>query len=436
MRVEIPNFTLQLKYIKIVCMKYSKYVKLGVLIVISLTILFWGLSYLKGNDIFKRNNYYFVVYDRIDGLLESNKVTMNGFQIGQVKNISFAPKTTGKLLVTLMIDASFEIPVNSLAQIISSDIMGTRSIKMILSDEKTFYQSTDTIQGAIEGDLKEQVSLQVLPIKNKAEQLLSTLDSAITVLTVIFNEDARENLSESFAHINKTIENTQKITGDLQQIVSSEKGNIQQIIVNIEEITSFLSKNTKELDKTIKNLSSFSDSLSKISVSPIITNISLATNQILSLLEKLNSNENTAGLLLNDDQLYLEIAALSGNLSFLIKDIQANPKRYLQFSAVDFGKDYYINTSGDVSSKNIVFKVHLISSENKIPSNSNLFEGLGEVEEYYANGAYSYLLGATSSYSEITEIHNLAKKKFPDSAIVAFKNGQLIKLEKALKSLR
>ncbi len=417
-------------------MKYSKYVKLGVLIVISLTILFWGLSYLKGNDIFKRNNYYFVVYDRIDGLLESNKVTMNGFQIGQVKNISFAPKTTGKLLVTLMIDASFEIPVNSLAQIISSDIMGTRSIKMILSDEKTFYQSTDTIQGAIEGDLKEQVSLQVLPIKNKAEQLLSTLDSAITVLTVIFNEDARENLSESFAHINKTIENTQKITGDLQQIVSSEKGNIQQIIVNIEEITSFLSKNTKELDKTIKNLSSFSDSLSKISVSPIITNISLATNQILSLLEKLNSNENTAGLLLNDDQLYLEIAALSGNLSFLIKDIQANPKRYLQFSAVDFGKDYYINTSGDVSSKNIVFKVHLISSENKIPSNSNLFEGLGEVEEYYANGAYSYLLGATSSYSEITEIHNLAKKKFPDSAIVAFKNGQLIKLEKALKSLR
>ena len=417
-------------------MKYSKYVKLGLLIVITMAILFWGVNYLKGHDIFKRSSYYFVVYERIDGLLEASKVTMNGFQIGQVKNISFAPNKTGNLIVTLMIDSDFKIPVNSIAQIVSSDIMGTRSIRMILSEEIAFYQTNDTISGAIEGDLKEQVSLQVLPIKNKAEQLLSTIDSAITVLTVIFNEDARENLSESFENINRTIENAQLITSDLQQIVSAEKGNIQQILVNIEEITSFLSNNTAELEKTIKNLSSFSDTLSQISVSPIITNIADASNQILSLLEKINSDENTAGLLLNDDQLYLSITALSENLGFLINDIQANPKRYLQFSAVDFGKEYYINTSGDVSSKNIVFKVHLISSETKIPSNSKLFEGLGEVEEYYANEAYSYLLGATSSYSEIIEIENLARKKFPESAIVAFKNGQLIKLEKALKSLK
>ena len=233
-------------------MKYSKYVKLGFLIVISLAILFWGLNYLKGNDIFKQNKDYFVLYERIDGLLESNKVTMNGYQIGQVKDISFAPNKSGNLLVTLMIDASFEIPVNSLAQIVSSDIMGTRSVRMILSNENTFYQANDTIPGAIESDLKEQVSLQVLPIKNKAEQLLSTIDSAITVLTVIFNEDARENLSESFENINKTIENAQSITSDLQQIVSAEKGNIQQILINIEDITSFLSSNTKELEKQLK----------------------------------------------------------------------------------------------------------------------------------------------------------------------------------------
>lgn len=417
-------------------MKNSKYVKLGLLITVSLVILFWGLNYLQGNDVFKRSSYYHVVYERIDGLLEANKVTMNGYQIGQVKNISFQPNKSGNLVVTLMIDSDFKIPVNSLAQIVSSDIMGTRSVRMILSNENTFYQSSDTIPGAIESDLKEQVSLQVLPIKNKAEQLLSTIDSAITVLTVIFNEDARENLSESFKNINKTIENAQQITSDLQQIVSAEKGNIQQIMVNIEDITSFLSNNTAELEKTIKNLSSFSDTLSQISVSPIITNIADASNQILSLLEKINTNESSAGLLLNDDQLYFSIAALSENLSFLISDIQTNPKRYLQFSAIDFGKEYYINTSGDVTSKNIVFKVHLISSETKIPSNSAMFEGIENVEEYFANGAYSYLLGNTGSYSEIIEIQNKVKSKFPESAIVAFRNGQLIKLEKALKSLK
>lgn len=417
-------------------MKYSKYVKLGFLIVISLAILFWGLSYLKGNDIFKRSNYYHVVYDRIDGLLESNKVTMNGYQIGQVKSIAFDPAKSGKLIVTLMVDASFQIPVNSVAQIISSDIMGTRSIKMGLSNENTFYKTNDTIPGAIESDLKEQVSLQVLPIKNKAEQLLGTIDSAITVLTVILNEDAQENLSESFKNINKTIENAENITSDLAEVMASEKAGIQQIINNIEELTNFLNGNTNQLQRVIKNLSSFSDTLAQLQVAPIISNISMASNQLLHIMEKLNSDENTAGLLLNDDRLYLEITELSHNLSSLLKDVQENPKRYVQFSAMDFGKEYYINTSGDVSSKNIIFKVHLISSETKIPSNSNMFEGLGKVEEYYANEAYTYLLGATSSYSEISEILQLAKKKFPGSAIVAFKNGQLIKLEKALKTLR
>lgn len=414
----------------------TKYAKLGILIVVSLTILFWGLSYLKGNDIFNRNSYYFVEYQRIDGLLEANKITMNGYQIGQVKNIEFKPNGSGDLIVTLMINSTFKIPVNSVAQIVSSDIMGTRSIRMILSDEPEIYQPNDTIQGSIESDLKEQVSLQVLPIKNKAEQLLGTIDSAITVLTVIFNDDARKNLSESFENINRTIENIEKTTSDLQQVVSAEKGSIQQIVTNFEEITTLFRNNTTELENTIKNLSSFSDTLAQISVSPIVTNISDASLQVLSLLEKLNSPNNSAGLLMNDTKLYESVAALSANLSYLISDIKENPKRYVQFSALDFGKEYYINTSGDVTSKGIVFKVHLVSTENRLQTNSDLFAGLGEVEEYEASGAYSYLIGSASTYSEILKIQAEARKKFPEASIIAFKNGRLIKLEKVLRSLR
>ncbi len=416
-------------------MKLSKYTKLGILIVISFSLLFWGLSYLKGNDIFKQNNSYHVVYDRVEGLVESNKVTLNGYQIGQVKSINFDPNNYEKLIVTFIVDASFRIPINSVAQIVSSDIMGTRSIKMIMTNEKVVYMPYDTIPGAVESDLKEQVSMQVLPIKNKAEQLLSTIDSAITVLTVIFNEDARQNLSESFANINQTIENIEKTTGDLQNIVATEKGSIKQIVSNIEEITTVFNNNTKELESVIKNLSSFSDTLAQFSISPIVTNISDASEQILELLQKLNSDESTAGLLLNDDKLYQSINALSGNLSFLINDIQANPKRYLHFSALDFGKEYYINASGDGNSKNIVFKVHLISTKNQIPTNSEFFKGIEGVEEFTASGAYTYLLGATGVYSEIVEIHEKVKQKYPESTIVAFKNGRLIKLEKALKSL-
>jgi len=116
-------------------------------------------------------------------------------------------------------------------------------------------------------------------------------------------------------------------------------------------------------------------------------------------------------------------------------DIRVNPERYLNFSALDLGRKVYVNTTGEAAG-NIIFKVHLVSSENQISTNSDRFEGLGEIEEYEASGAYSYLVGSTSSFSQIVGLHEKALKKFPDASIVAFKNGRLIKLERALKSIR
>lgn len=417
-------------------MKISKYTKLGILIVISITILIWGLSYLKGNDIFQKSNDYHVIYERIDGLSKSNEVILSGYKIGQVKDIAFTPGNRSHLRVTFTIDSEIKIPVNSVAQIVTSDLMGTRSIKLNLSDENEFYQPNDTIPGDIESDLKEQISMQVLPIKNKAEDLLSTIDSAITILTVIFNEDARQNLSESFENINRTIENLKQTTSDLQLFVSTEKESVGNIITNIDSITTAFNRNTAELERTLQNIAQFSDTLAQMPITPVLTNILEASNKINSVLAKLESTDNSAGLLLNDDELYASITTLSADLSSLIKDIRINPERYLQFSAIDLGKNVYINASGDAAEENIVFKVHLVSSENKIPLDADHFKGLGPIEEYEASGAYSYLAGESHSYAEIAELHVKATDKFPDATIVAFKNGRLIKLEKALKSLK
>lgn len=417
-------------------MRLSKYAKLGILIVFSLTVLVWGLAYLKGQDFFSRNDFYYVYYNRVDGLAKSANISLNGYPIGKVRDVQFAPDNSGRLLVTLSVEANFQIPVNSVAQIVSSDIMGTRSVKLLLSDANEYYQPNDTILGAIESDLKEQVSMQVLPLKNKAEELLGTLDSAITVLTMILNEDAQENLSASFANINQTIKNIEATTADLEDIVGSEKENIKSIVENIDEITTTFKNNSDEFEATLKNLHAFSDTLSNVSVTPVLANIETISEQMIATIEKLNSTENSAGKLLNDDELYENVNMLSENLAFLIKDIQNNPSRYLQFSAFDFGKEVYVNTRDDVSSKDIVFKVHLVSSKVKLDLNSDMFKDLDDVEEYYSGGVYSYLIGNTGIYSEIEQLHREVRKTFPESSIVAFKNGRLIKLEKALKSMK
>jgi phospholipid/cholesterol/gamma-HCH transport system substrate-binding protein len=416
-------------------MKISKYTKLGILIVVSITILIWGLSYLKGNDVFEKSDDYHVIYNRIDGLSESNEVLLSGYKIGQVKNIQFLPDHSGKLLVTFSIDSSIKLPVNTVAQIVSSDLMGTRVIKINLGNGQEFYANNDTIPGDVESDLKEQVSMQVLPIKNKAEELLGTLDSAITVLTVIFNEDARKNLSESFENINQTIYNIEKTTADLQEIVSAEKENVGKIIANLDTISTVLNNSTQNFENTLSNLSTLSDTLARLPLSPLVKNILHTTEQINEILAQLEGTDNTAGLLLNDDKLYESMNLLSENINLLMTDIRVNPERYLNFSALDLGRKVYVNTTGEAAG-NIIFKVHLVSSENQISTNSDRFEGLGEIEEYEASGAYSYLVGSTSSFSQIVSLHEKALKKFPDASIVAFKNGRLIKLERALKSIR
>jgi len=417
-------------------MRPSKYVKLGILMTASITILIWGLSYLQGIDILKKNNQYNVIYDRIDGLAESSDVLISGYKIGQVNDIKLLPDNSGRLLVSFVIDSSVKLPVNSVAQIVSADLMGTRSIKLILSDNEEFYESNDTIPGAVESDLREQVSMQVLPIKNKAEELLGTIDSAITILTVIFNEDARQNLSQSFENINQSIINIEKTTADLQEIVASEKGNIKNIITNFDSITDVFAANTGKMEKAINNLSDFTDTLSQISVTPVLNNILEVSKRLNTILAQLATTDNTAGLLLNDDELYLSIKTLSSDLSLLINDVRNNPERYVHFSAIDLGKSVYVNTSGDLSSRNILFKIHLVSSENRIPPDSPFFEGIEEVEEIQTGGVYSYLTGESNSYNEISTLFETLRRRFPDAAIIAIRNGRIIKLEKALKYLK
>ncbi len=419
-------------------MKGKKYIKLGIVMVFSIFVLVWGLSYLKGHDFFKPVSYYYAVYDRVDGLAESGHILVNGYKVGSVRSVRFTPDRSGKLIVTMMIDSDFKIPVNTVAQIVSSDLMGTRAIKLLYSGEKTYYASGDTLISDIESDLKEQVSLQVLPLKNRAEELLSTLDSAITVLTVIFNEDARKNLSESFENINQTIANIERATGDLAQLVSDEKATISRLTRNMEHFSGTLSNNSENFEAILTNLSSFSDTLANLPLSQVATELTTTIDAVNQLLEKIKTGENTMGLLFNDDELYNNITDMTANLGHLLTDVRVNPKRYVQFSAIDFGREVYINTghSDPMNRKNIVFKVHLISTPDQIPLNSPLFRGIENVEEFAVSGAFTYLAGNYSSYTEAEKLLRIAYRVFPDATIVAFKDGKNIKLERALKQLR
>ncbi len=418
-------------------MKLSKYTKLGLLIVFSFAIFIWGMNYLKGIDFFKKNTTYNVLYERIDGLLESSAVIMNGYQVGQVKSIDFSDKNDGSLVVSFSLEGDFRIPRGSTARIISSDIMGTKSIKLQIIPSNSYYQPGDTIPGSIEEDLKEQVSMQVLPLKNKAEQLLASLDSAITVITYVFNAEARKNLSESFTRINQTILNLETASNELSDILVSEKSNLKGVIQNMNELTANLNENSDDFSNIVSNFSSISDSLAAADMAKLVVELRGSAEGINSIIEKVNAGEGSAGKLISDEELYSNLTEMSQSLDYLLKDIRNNPKRYVHFSAFDLGKNVYVSpqTAKSGSKDDYRLKVHLISSPSRLSLENSMFSEFDQVEEVEISGVYSYLTGNTSDIEKIMKTHTEATVVFPDASIVAFKNGRNVRLEKALKKL-
>ncbi len=415
--------------------RISKYTKLGFLVLACLTILIWGINYLKGIDILNRNTNYYVVYDKIDGLLKSSTVTINGYQVGQVSEIEFLSDYSGRLIVTLSIKGDFKIARGTTAKIVSSDIMGTKSIKLEVLHSGEYYEPNDTIPGATESDLKEQVSMQVLPLKKKAEELIASLDSALTVVTYVFNKETRENLTESFANISRIVANIESSTSELNRIITS--GKINSIVSNLDSISGTFNQNSTQINNIIHNLSSLTDSLAKLEISPVFEEITTSVAGLNAIMQKLNTTESTAGLLINDPQLYQNLNNLAGSLDLLLKDVRTNPKRYVHFSAFNVGKDVYITSrpSSPNEKDEIIYKIHLISSPAKLSTESIFFKGLGPIEEMKVSETYNYLAGKTSNFDQISELLKEARVNFPDATVVAFKNGRKIKLEKAVQKL-
>jgi phospholipid/cholesterol/gamma-HCH transport system substrate-binding protein len=404
--------------------KISKHTKLGFLIIACLFILVWGINFLKGINLFKNKSEYYVVYDRIDGLIASSAISINGFKVGQVSNIQLLSDNSGRILVTLALQGKTKIPKGSTAQIISTDIMGTKSVNLLISKSFEFYKSQDTIPGETGGDLKDQI----LPLKKKAEKLIGSFDTIMVSFNNVLNQQTRENLKQTFTSLNHTMANLELVSADLNQILKS--GKVNTIIDNLEGVTAKFNKNSGQIENIIKNFSSLSDSLSGLKINKLNTAIA-GLNQVI---QKLNSNQGSAGMLINDSQLYQNLVNLSNSLDVLIKDVRSNPRRYVHLSAIDMGKDYYIipGTATANAKNDVIFKVLLTSSTSRLTTESDLFKGLGNIEEEKVHKMYNYLAGKASDFNEISILLKTAQTNFPDAIVVAFKNGKMIKLEKAI----
>lgn len=312
--------------------KNKKVYIVGLSFVLALLLFFWGFNFLKGKDVFNKERVFYVEYAEVNGLIKSNPVVINGFRVGQVKDIYFHPSLSGKLVVELSLNTKFPLPKNTVARIFSSDLMGSKAIELQVGNSQQLLQENDTLLSSIEASLMDEVNAQVLPLKNKAESLLSSVDSLVVVLQTILNETAKENIMSSLQSVSNTIQNLQNTTTSIDSFVTNEQSRLSAILYNIELITRNLEQNNGEISRMIGNMAALSDSLASADIASVVRHADASIQELNKLMTAINEGQGTIGQLMHNDSLYFELEKSAEELNKLLEDVRLNPKRYVKFS--------------------------------------------------------------------------------------------------------
>jgi len=311
----------------------NKEFKIGFFAIASIIALVFGVNYLKGINILNDNRDFYAVYENIGGLQVGSPVLVNGYKVGMVSNIDLLTEQNQNLLVTISLDKEFDMATNTVCKIVNQDLMGTKGISLLLGNTDELVTSGDTLISGIEGSLQDEVNAQILPLKNKAEELIGSIDSVMMIVTAVLNKDTRENLRNSLSSLDKTFELMSYTMVKVDSMIDINDERIAKVVKNLESITSNLESSNGEIKNILTNFSSLSDSLAKADIAKVLQNVSDITT-------KINNGEGSIGLLLKDDKIYVNFEKSTRELAALLEDIKKNPSRYVNFSIIGGGKPY------------------------------------------------------------------------------------------------
>lgn len=307
--------------------KISNEIKVGSIALLTIIVFVWLFNFLKGKDLFKNTAFYYTVYDEVGGLAESSPVEVNGYKVGVVQSIDFIDEVSGKLLVEFSVDKGFKLPKNTVAEIVPVSLLGGMKVQFVYGNGPGTYTEGDTIPGRLATSLIDEVESEILPVRDKIASLIVVLDSVISSMD---DPDFKENLTGIFSNLNKT-------TASIDRVIGSKEKELAATLDNINKFTQMLSDNSIKMSKTFSNLESITDTLAAADISTSAAKLKASLENAASLMDNLNKGKGSAGQFFTNDTLYTNLTNSLESLNSLLKDMKANPKRYVHFSV--FGKN-------------------------------------------------------------------------------------------------
>ena len=291
---------------------FNKEVKIGIAGVIALFLLIYGINYLKGVSLFEPTKYFYVQFENINGLAKSSPVFADGFKVGIVSDLKYDYVHPGEVVAQIDVEPSLRIPKGSTAEL-QSDLLGNVKLNLLLANnprEKMNYG--DTIIGSVNAGALGKAAAMIPTL----EKMLPKLDSIMASLNMLLADPA----------IPATLHNIESLTASLnnnsRQLERMMRDDIPQL--------------TGKLNEIGDNFATISGNLKQIDYAATMNKVDETLANVQQITSKLERQDNTVGLLLNDPSLYNNLNQTVINAASLLNDLQNHPKRYVHFSV--FGK--------------------------------------------------------------------------------------------------
>lgn len=296
-------------------MKLTKEIKIALVAIVGILIMYFGINFLKGMNLFSTNNAYYMKFDDIQGLGASTPIYADGYKVGTVDGMEYDYKENGPIKVKVDINKDLRIPQGSKAEIVK-DLMGNLQVNLLLANNpRERVEPGGVIPGAVNGGMMDKAA-NLIPV---VEKMLPKLDSILTSVNALLADPA----------LAASLHNVETITSNLT--VSTRELNTLMAGLN-KQVPGMIGKANGVLDNTNR----LTANLASLDVQGTLNKVNQTLESAHQFTEKLNSNQGSLGLLMNDTKLYDNLTSTMGHADSLVIDLKAHPKRYVHFSV--FGR--------------------------------------------------------------------------------------------------
>lgn len=311
-------------------MKISNETKIGILAIVAVALLVIGFNFLKGKNLFKKNDYIYAVYSDVQGLSKSNPVVINGLQIGRIASLD-GGKDMKRILVTVSLFKEVNIPSNSLA-VINPNLLGSPTLEIQLGNSTKYLQSGDTLLTTMSGGAFDEALKIINPVLYEVRNAVKSLDSVLHIVTAVFDPTTKNNIKDILTNLNATTASFALSATSLETMMNIQNGALAKSLENVNTFTTNLNTNNQKLNDILTNAQKASATFAAINVQKTLDTLNIAVNNFKAGSEKINSKDGSLGLLLNDKTLYNNLEATANKLNILLDDIRVHPKRYVNIS--------------------------------------------------------------------------------------------------------